>query len=124
MMADTSGDGAQMKYNLLGSSDLRVSRCCLGTMTWGQQNTLEEGVEQLNVAFDECGINFIDTVSHRLHCVKCALGPHFVLLRARGGGLICAIRWEKQCFPKGKKQGLPCPVSIRACVLYACPYPT
>jgi len=38
-----------------------VSRCCLGTMTWGQQNTLEEGVEQLNVAVEEYAINFIDT---------------------------------------------------------------
>ena len=33
----------------------------MGTMTFGEQNTLEEGVEQLNVAFDEYGINFIDT---------------------------------------------------------------
>ena len=31
-------------------------------MTWGEQNTLEEGVEQLHVAFDEFGLNFIDTV--------------------------------------------------------------
>jgi aryl-alcohol dehydrogenase-like predicted oxidoreductase len=30
-------------------------------MTWGQQNTLEEGVEQLNVAVEEYAINFIDT---------------------------------------------------------------
>jgi len=33
----------------------------MGTMTFGEQNTLEEGVEQLNLAFDEYGINFIDT---------------------------------------------------------------
>eukprot|EP00960_Hanusia_phi_P012761 372835-Hanusia_phi.AAC.3 len=51
-----------MEYVKLGSSDLKVSRCCLGTMTWGQQNTMDEGVEQLNVAFDEFGVNFIDTV--------------------------------------------------------------
>ena len=63
-------NSAAMEYNKLGSSDLLVSRCCLGTMAWGQvsdalyfaqQNTLEEGVAQLNVAFDELGINFIDT---------------------------------------------------------------
>ena len=54
-----------MEYVKLGNSDLKVSRCCLGTMTWGQQNTMEEGVEQLNVAFDEFGVNFIDTVSSR-----------------------------------------------------------
>ena len=33
----------------------------MGTMTFGEQNTLEEGVEQLNLAFDNYGINFIDT---------------------------------------------------------------
>lgn len=45
----------------LGSSDLLVSKVCLGTMTWGQQNTEEEGIQQLNYAFNECGINFLDT---------------------------------------------------------------
>jgi aryl-alcohol dehydrogenase-like predicted oxidoreductase len=45
----------------LGSSDLLVSKVCLGTMTWGQQNTEEEGIQQLNYAFDKCGINFLDT---------------------------------------------------------------
>ena len=45
----------------LGSSDLVVSDVCLGTMTWGKQNTLEEGVSQLDMAFDEYGINFLDT---------------------------------------------------------------
>eukprot|EP00802_Teleaulax_amphioxeia_P014177 Tamp_14238.p1 GENE.Tamp_14238~~Tamp_14238.p1 ORF type:complete len:424 (+),score=75.32 Tamp_14238:157-1272(+) len=59
-MAEARANAA-MQYNKLGSSDLEVSRCCLGTMTWGQQNTLEEGVEQLNVATAEYGINFIDT---------------------------------------------------------------
>jgi len=33
----------------------------MGTMTFGEQNTLEEGVEQLNLAFDHYGVNFIDT---------------------------------------------------------------
>jgi aryl-alcohol dehydrogenase-like predicted oxidoreductase len=45
----------------LGSSDLEVSKVCMGTMTFGEQNALEEGVEQLNLAFDQYGINFIDT---------------------------------------------------------------
>jgi len=30
-------------------------------MTWGEQNTMEEGIEQLNLAFDEYGLNFLDT---------------------------------------------------------------
>ena len=33
----------------------------MGTMTFGNQNTLNEGVEQLNLAFDNYGVNFIDT---------------------------------------------------------------
>jgi len=50
-----------MDYTKLGSSDLTVSKVCMGTMTFGNQNTIEEGVEQLNVAWDEFGINFLDT---------------------------------------------------------------
>lgn len=44
----------------LGESDLEVSVCCLGTMTWGKQNTEEEAHEQLSYAFD-AGLNFMDT---------------------------------------------------------------
>jgi len=51
----------KMDYTKLGSSDLMVSKVCLGTMTWGQQNTLAEGVEQLDIAFKEYGVNFLDT---------------------------------------------------------------
>ena len=49
-----------MKYNKLGNSDLNVSKICLGTMTWGIQNTELEAFEQLDFALDK-GINFIDT---------------------------------------------------------------
>lgn len=49
-----------MQYRKLGSSDLNVSRICLGTMTYGQQNTEAEGHEQLDYAFDQ-GVNFLDT---------------------------------------------------------------
>ena len=41
--------------------DLEVSKVCMGTMTFGEQNTINEGVEQLNAAFDNYGINFLDT---------------------------------------------------------------
>lgn len=37
-----------MKYNQLARSDLKVSEICLGTMTYGQQNTIEEAHEQLD----------------------------------------------------------------------------
>lgn len=50
----------QMEYRRLGDSDLSVSAICLGTMTFGQQNTEAEGHEQLDYAFER-GINFIDT---------------------------------------------------------------
>ena len=50
-----------MDYCKLGSSDLEVSKVCMGTMTFGNQNTPQEGVEQLQTAFDKYGVNFIDT---------------------------------------------------------------
>lgn len=49
-----------MKYNNLGNSSLKVSEVCLGTMTFGQQNTMEEAHQQLDYAAGE-GVNFIDT---------------------------------------------------------------
>ena len=49
-----------MDYRQLGSSELEVSAICLGTMTFGQQNTPEEAHAQLDRALD-AGINFIDT---------------------------------------------------------------
>lgn len=49
-----------MHYRRLGQTDLMVSAICLGTMTWGQQNTESEGHRQLDYALDQ-GVNFIDT---------------------------------------------------------------
>lgn len=49
-----------MEYSKLGSSGLKVSRVCLGTMTWGNQNTEAEGHEQMDYAVEK-GINFFDT---------------------------------------------------------------
>ena len=43
-----------------GGSELRVSEICLGSMTFGVQNTETEGHAQLDFAFDR-GVNFIDT---------------------------------------------------------------
>lgn len=48
-----------MKYNRLGQSELLVSELCLGTMTFGQQNSSQEAEEQLDLALER-GINFID----------------------------------------------------------------
>ncbi len=49
-----------MNYKKLGNTDLDVSTICLGTMTWGEQNTQEEGFEQMDYALDQ-GVNFWDT---------------------------------------------------------------
>ncbi len=49
-----------MKYSKLGTTDIEVSKICLGTMTFGQQNTEAEGHEQMNYAFEN-GVNFFDT---------------------------------------------------------------
>ena len=49
-----------MQYRKLGTSDMMVSSCCMGTMTWGNQNTDEEAAAQLNIAWDR-GCNFLDT---------------------------------------------------------------
>jgi len=49
-----------MKMHKLGRTDLTVSRVCLGTMTFGQQNTESDAHSQLDYALER-GINFIDT---------------------------------------------------------------
>lgn len=53
--------GKQGELRKLGDSDLMVSEICLGTMTWGKQNTEREAHQQLNYAVGDRGVNFIDT---------------------------------------------------------------
>jgi len=48
-----------MEYRKLGATDLSVSALCLGTMTWGQQNTERDAHDQLDYAVAN-GINFFD----------------------------------------------------------------
>jgi aryl-alcohol dehydrogenase-like predicted oxidoreductase len=49
-----------MNFKKLGNTDIDVSTICLGTMTWGEQNTQKEAFEQMDYALDQ-GINFFDT---------------------------------------------------------------
>ena len=49
-----------MNYKKLGSTDVDVSTICLGTMTWGEQNSKADGFEQMDYAIDN-GVNFWDT---------------------------------------------------------------
>ena len=49
-----------MNYKKLGNSNLNISTISMGTMTWGEQNTLEEAFEQMDYAYDQ-GINVFDS---------------------------------------------------------------
>ena len=49
-----------MQQNTLGKTDIKVSKICLGTMTFGEQNTQQQASEQLDYATNN-GVNFIDT---------------------------------------------------------------
>lgn len=49
-----------MKYTKLPNTDVEVSKICLGTMTWGNQNSEKEGFEQMDYALER-GVNFFDT---------------------------------------------------------------
>ena len=49
-----------MDTRRLGRSDIEVSVLCLGTMTWGEQNSEAEAFEQMDTAFER-GVNFLDT---------------------------------------------------------------
>ncbi len=49
-----------MNYKNLGNSELKVSTICLGTMTWGEQNTEDEAFNQMDYSLDK-GVNFWDT---------------------------------------------------------------
>ena len=49
-----------MNYKNLGNTNIKVSTICLGTMTWGEQNTELEAFEQMDFALDQ-GVNFWDT---------------------------------------------------------------
>jgi aryl-alcohol dehydrogenase-like predicted oxidoreductase len=49
-----------MKYTTLPNTNIKVSKLCLGTMTWGNQNTESQGHAQMDMAIEK-GINFFDT---------------------------------------------------------------
>lgn len=49
-----------MKYGFIPRTNIRVSKICLGTMTWGRQNSEEQAHEQMDYALEQ-GVNFFDT---------------------------------------------------------------
>jgi len=49
-----------MQYKKLGNTDIEISQLCLGSMTWGTQNSVEDACEQIDYSLDK-GVNIIDT---------------------------------------------------------------
>ena len=49
-----------MNYKKLGTTNIDISTICLGTMTWGEQNSQEEAFEQMDFSLEN-GVNFWDT---------------------------------------------------------------
>jgi len=49
-----------MRYRKLGTTEIDVSAICLGTMTWGEQNTQQDAFAQMDYAIEQ-GVNFFDT---------------------------------------------------------------
>ena len=49
-----------MNFRNLGKTNLKVSTICLGTMTWGRQNTIKDAFQQMDYAVDH-EVNFFDT---------------------------------------------------------------
>ena len=49
-----------MRYRKLGTTDLNVSVICLGTITFGEQNSQKDGFDQMDYALER-GVNFFDT---------------------------------------------------------------
>ena len=56
-----------MRYRKLGNTNIDVSVICLGTMTFGEQNTDKEGFQQMDYAFDR-GVNFLIQLNYMLLC--------------------------------------------------------
>ncbi len=52
-----------MKYAVIPRTDMKVSRLCLGTMTFGTPVPAQEAIRLMRMALDECGINFVDTAN-------------------------------------------------------------
>ena len=78
--------GIMQRY--LGDTDLLVSECCLGGMTWGDQNTEDDATTQLNFAFDN-GVNFLDTAEG----YPVPMNPE-----TQGATDLAIGKWLKSCF--------------------------
>ena len=78
-----------MEYNKLPGTDIEVSKICLGTMTWGRQNSEVEAFEQMDYSLDQ-GVNFFDTAE--LYPVPAT--PERYRSEERRVGKECRSRWS------------------------------
>lgn len=88
-----------MQYRKLGRTDIDVSLICLGTMTWGRQNTESQGHEQMDYALDQ-GVNFWDTAEfyaipptpETYGKTETIIGTWFANNKARRGDVVLASK--------------------------------
>lgn len=59
-----------MEYRKLGTSDLLVSKVCIGAMMWGEQVNEPDALRMLDLAFDDFGVNFIVRETIYRTCVR------------------------------------------------------
>lgn len=52
-----------MNYSIIPGTDMKISRICLGTMTFGSPVSEADSIHLVRYALDECGINFVDTAN-------------------------------------------------------------
>ena len=101
-----------MEYRKLGNTNIDVSVICLGTMSYGEQNTEKEAHEQLDYSLDR-GVNFIDTAEmYAIPPKKETYGDTEVIIgnwfektkkKRSGNSCIESCRSSKKLFKKWRK---------------------
>ena len=93
-----------MEYRRLGRTDVQVSAICLGTMTWGRQNTETEGHAQMDYALER-GVNFWDTAEmYAIPPIEESYGSTEKII---GTGSRAGAAVTKSCWRARRSAGLP-----------------
>ena len=111
-----------MEYVKLGTTDTEVSRICLGTMTWGCQNSQDEAFAQMDCALEQ-GVNFWDTAEmyavppspDTYGTTETIIGNWFAA-RGRRGEVVLATKLSPVPWARGEAEAGPCPGSVRKAV--------
>ena len=109
-----------MKYTTLPKTSIKVSKICLGTMTWGNQNTQEEAFEQMNYALEK-GVNFFDTAE--LYPVPATPATYADTERIIGNWFQKTGNRENVVLASKIAGGGDYTKHIRTCLLYTSPSP-